>query len=324
MSGMKIGFHFVPFPRAIWDNGIDLSQNGFRLLGYLLRHLVCFGNEQLHLTDDDLLNGRRKAKGDRYDKGCGIKSVNGLKGARNELLELGWIEVTTDTKDAARVKRYYKVLIAAEEEAKEPESTVELHRQTLTPTRQRMTPNSNSTVSKNDTHPSKNDTRSIDRDLNIKDKEEEKDTTTALKRSVVQFPASDKSLEISSQKPQEPSRSDHQELMKILYDFIGPISDGKAQGAAVQWLLKHYTVEECRECLEYQLTAPNEQWRSRVSWLSVREGIGTWKAKQHLEDSESFPLAAPVRRLGSSNNKAVEVQSAIDAVAGAIHRRMSK
>lgn len=77
--------------------------------------------------------------------------------------------------------------------------------------------------------------------------------------------------------------SDHQKLMKTLFDLTGPISDGKAQGAAIQWLLKNgYCVEDCEACLLDQLTNPDERWRSQVSWLTVRKCIGTYKAKQNI------------------------------------------
>jgi hypothetical protein len=53
---MKLGFQFVPFPREIWADAIDLSQAEFRLLGWFCCNLR-FGVQQFEMTDDNILNG---------------------------------------------------------------------------------------------------------------------------------------------------------------------------------------------------------------------------------------------------------------------------
>lgn len=160
-SGIRIGFNFVPFPQAIWDDAIYLSQGGFLLLGYLIRHTVGFGRDQIKLSDDELINGRKKRDGSRLDQGCGLRSVNGIKKARTELLALNWIVLETDESDKARTRRYYSVNLQSHD---------------VTPTCHDVTDevkNSNNTASQNDTQLSQNDTRSNKIDTNKKDKEEE-------------------------------------------------------------------------------------------------------------------------------------------------------
>jgi hypothetical protein len=71
--------------------------------------------------------------------------------------------------------------------------------------------------------------------------------------------------------------TDYQLLIKALYDKTGAIPDGKAQGAAAKWLLEHYSLTETIACLDWLLKA---EWREhRISLLTVKKEIGTWKAK---------------------------------------------
>jgi hypothetical protein len=105
MKGMRIGFQFVPFPQEIWKRGIDLTQAQFKLLGYLL-YQVRFGRDQVQLSDDELLNGRRDRNGNRLDGGCGIRGRNNLREARKGLEELGWIDT-----EETRFGRQYRVVL---------------------------------------------------------------------------------------------------------------------------------------------------------------------------------------------------------------------
>lgn len=68
--------------------------------------------------------------------------------------------------------------------------------------------------------------------------------------------------------------ADHRALMQFHFEHIkGPIADGAAQGAAVKWLLEHYSSEVVKQCYEFQTT---EKWRGKVSWISVKSDIGSW------------------------------------------------
>lgn len=76
--------------------------------------------------------------------------------------------------------------------------------------------------------------------------------------------------------------SDHGFLMRTLYEKTGPIPDGKAQGAAVKWLLDEgkFARDDCVACLDSLLT---QDWRTaRISWLTVRKEIGTYLAKREI------------------------------------------
>ena len=115
---LKIGFNFVPLPRAIWDENLKLTLGEFRLLGYLIRHQVSFGNTNVRLSDEELLHGRKKRGGARMDSGCGIQGRNNLKVAREALIKRGWIVMDEDLSDKARPRRWYRVNVEAETEAK--------------------------------------------------------------------------------------------------------------------------------------------------------------------------------------------------------------
>lgn len=100
--------------------------------------------------------------------------------------------------------------------------------------------------------------------------------------------------------------NEHGELMKALYDRTGPIPDGKAQGGAIQWLLKNgYTVEQIIGCLDAQWKErkANGGWRSKVSYLTVKSEIGTWIGRRakpeppseaESESDDIFPRKAAI------------------------------
>mgnify|MGYP003579487831 CR=1 FL=1 len=70
--------------------------------------------------------------------------------------------------------------------------------------------------------------------------------------------------------------NDHRDLMKFHFEHIkGPIADGAAQGAALKWLLEHFSPDVLKQCYTHQLT---EKWRGRVSWTTVKSDIGKWLA----------------------------------------------
>lgn len=71
---------------------MDLTKGEFRLLGYILRHTINFRNERVRMTDDEVLNGRKRANGQRIDAGCGL-STNTMKEARDGLVARGMIIV---------------------------------------------------------------------------------------------------------------------------------------------------------------------------------------------------------------------------------------
>lgn len=82
----------------------------------------------------------------------------------------------------------------------------------------------------------------------------------------------------SKSSPKKGSFPGFQDLMKFLFESIGPVADPGAQGKSINWLLEHaYTVDECQRCLIDQ----RDNWtQGRVSWLSVQKHIGIWKQRQ--------------------------------------------
>jgi len=87
---MKLGFDFVPFPRDIWSDGIELSQSEFRLLGWFLYNLQ-FGIKQMDATDDNILRGVKK-NGKNYPA-VGL-SRNSMQKARDSLIEKNMLVAT--------------------------------------------------------------------------------------------------------------------------------------------------------------------------------------------------------------------------------------
>lgn len=80
---MKLGFQFVPFPREIWTDNIQLSQSEFRLLGWLLCDLK-FGVQRYSFTDDELLTSKHNGPPLNLAR-------NSLKKARQGLQDKGFL-----------------------------------------------------------------------------------------------------------------------------------------------------------------------------------------------------------------------------------------
>lgn len=84
--------------------------------------------------------------------------------------------------------------------------------------------------------------------------------------------------------PKEPTP--HSRLIAFHADRITHVPDGGAQGAAVKWLLARYSPEQCVACYRFQLTEP---WRKGdVSWLTVKQKIGTFLATKSGNGSRSY------------------------------------
>lgn len=76
----------------------------------------------------------------------------------------------------------------------------------------------------------------------------------------------------------EQSKNDQRRMFALLGEKQGAIPDPEVQGKAIKWLLKSHSRRDCEMCLEFLLS---QTWRtSRVSWLTVRNQIGAWKAGQ--------------------------------------------
>jgi DNA-binding transcriptional ArsR family regulator len=94
---------------------------------------------------------------------------------------------------------------------------------------------------------------------------------------------------LEAQPPASPPRADsaaanseHRKGMAYLQERCGPIPDPAAQGAALKWLLQHYTLEQCCACIDAFL---GDDWRkARVSWLTVKKEIGSWMSRRERRD----------------------------------------
>lgn len=83
---VKIAFGFVPFPREIWENPVDLSLAEFRLLGWFLARLK-LGIKQSTYTDNQILTGADGLPGVRVSR-------NSFKEARTSLVTRRYLTVT--------------------------------------------------------------------------------------------------------------------------------------------------------------------------------------------------------------------------------------
>lgn len=82
-------------------------------------------------------------------------------------------------------------------------------------------------------------------------------------------------IDAKSTKSKEPSP--HARLLEFHAQHLkGPIPDGAAQGGAVKWLLEHYAADSCIACYESFL---GDDWRAKVSWLTVKSEIGSWLSR---------------------------------------------
>lgn len=87
---MKLDFAFVPFPREIWTESIDLTQAEFRLLGWFCCNLR-FGTSQPDIADEQILDGYHS--GECGYPPCGL-SRNSMKRSRESLMSRGFLLAT--------------------------------------------------------------------------------------------------------------------------------------------------------------------------------------------------------------------------------------
>ncbi len=95
---MKIDFSFVPFPREIWTDSIDLTQAEFRLLGWFCCNLK-LGFPQPEISDEQILNGFKN--GDAIYPPAGL-SRNSLRRAREGLVEKELLTITKKSDGGGR------------------------------------------------------------------------------------------------------------------------------------------------------------------------------------------------------------------------------
>lgn len=112
-------------------------------------------------------------------------------------------------------------------------------------------------------------------------KDKQKPTTR-----VKQIPTPSSSSSFTSSSSEE--NSPHARLMGFHAKHLaGPIPDGAAQAGAIKWLLANYKPEVCEQCYSAQL---KDTWRAKVSWLTVKNGIGVWLPKNGNGQRDSKPI----------------------------------
>ena len=94
---------------------IDITANidniaELKVVQYVLRHTWGYQEYgiQKHITVNEFLHGRKRKDSSRMDNGTGLSEMSVRNGIA-KALEHGYIEVTVDDSDKARVKKYYSL-----------------------------------------------------------------------------------------------------------------------------------------------------------------------------------------------------------------------
>ncbi len=104
--------NYVKVPDAFWHI-TDLTVHQKTVLLYILRHTWGYQEFGIYksITIDEFQKGRKRSDSSRMDAGVGISRGSAHKSLK-VLEEKGYIEVNTDAKDAARVKKSYRLNMA--------------------------------------------------------------------------------------------------------------------------------------------------------------------------------------------------------------------
>lgn len=116
---MSEPFRGFPDPQENWSklphefiDALPLltSLSEVKCILYVLRHTWGYQefDEYKHITTDEFMNGRKRKDGTRIDSGVGMSGpsiVDGLKRA----VEDGFLQVETDVRDLARIKKSYAI-----------------------------------------------------------------------------------------------------------------------------------------------------------------------------------------------------------------------
>ena len=108
------GFEFprqnwTKIPHALINELHRFSTKGeLAVVLYVLRHTWGFQDQWKRITLDEFQHGRKRKDGSRMDGGVGMARNSILKGI-DRAVEDGFLHVETDAKDAARIKKYYRL-----------------------------------------------------------------------------------------------------------------------------------------------------------------------------------------------------------------------
>lgn len=79
-----------------------------KIVIYVLRHTWGYNDPNKKITIDEFMNGRKRADDTRIDSGTGMSKTAVIDGI-NKALEHGFLCVTVDDSDKARIKKYYEI-----------------------------------------------------------------------------------------------------------------------------------------------------------------------------------------------------------------------
>src|SRR6266446_10526566 len=93
-----------------------------KLVEYVLRHTWGYSEYDIvkKITTDEFMHGRKGKDGNRIDHGTGLSNKSVVEGL-HKAVEHGLLEVETDDRDKARIKKFYKLKMRNPIEEDEPE-----------------------------------------------------------------------------------------------------------------------------------------------------------------------------------------------------------
>ena len=102
------------FPLALIDAFPIVETVGeLKVIVYLLRHTWGFNDVERRISLDEFMSGRRRRDGGRIDNGTGL-TKNTVKDGIRRAIKHGFILVSEDRSDPARISRYYRLRLKTE------------------------------------------------------------------------------------------------------------------------------------------------------------------------------------------------------------------
>lgn len=103
--------NWTKFPNKIIDH-LHLITSGaeLKIIVYIVRHTWGYNefDEGKNISIDEFMHGRKRRNGTRIDDGCGLQKQAVISGIKAAIVH-GFIDVDVDDRDAARVKKYYRL-----------------------------------------------------------------------------------------------------------------------------------------------------------------------------------------------------------------------
>lgn len=120
---------FVRLPNSFIEQELSRIESlaELKIILYVMRHT--WGFNEYHMwkkfTIDEFMHGRKTQNGERrFDEGTGLSDY-GVKDGLAKAIEHGYLLVKTDSKDKARIKKYYCLKIIELDPPKEVEEESE-------------------------------------------------------------------------------------------------------------------------------------------------------------------------------------------------------